>query len=83
MSALPSITIEETAVNDIVVLLDAVLPADDIALALDDPGALYTHYRAELQLFRQLIVAEPPPAPLVPRPRAAVNRSRIAGSILR
>lgn len=65
MTSLPRITIEESAVNDVIVLLDALLPGDAMAEAIDDPAALYTRYRAELRLFRRLL------APPDPRPAAA------------
>jgi hypothetical protein len=89
MTELPRIAIEESAVNDVIVLLDALLPSDALAEAVDDPAALYTRYRAELRLFRQLLVpqssAPAPRAAACGEPDAAVDAvaQLAAGSILR
>ena len=78
MTDLPRIAIEETAVNDVIVLLDALLPSQALAEAIDDPAVLYTRYRAELRLFRQLLVPEelapaPEPEPEVRSQRDAAD----------
>lgn len=80
---MPRIAIEESAVNDMILLLDAVLPNDEVARALEDPASLYTRYRAELRIFRQYLIPEPPAPPRAESPGAGVPTELLAGSILR
>ncbi len=83
MTGVPRIAIEESAVNDIILLLDAVVPNDEVARALEDPASLYTRYRAELRIFRQYLVPEPPAASRAEPSGADVPAELLSGSILR
>jgi hypothetical protein len=84
VTGVPRIVIEETVANDVILLLDAVLSTADLARAVDDPASLYTRYRAELRIFRQMLVPGSPPEPAAAAPHDTNAGSvLLAGSILR
>jgi hypothetical protein len=84
MTELPRITIEETPVNDMLLLLDAVLAGPDLLRVIDDPASLYSRYRGELRIVRQYLLGQTAaqPAPAAADAASPVDQP-FDGSILR
>jgi hypothetical protein len=83
VSELPTIAIEPTAENDIIVVLNALFSTRDAAMLVSRPRAFFETYRAELGLLRDAIAFEAEPARQEPMNAPADAEPVLDGSILR
>jgi hypothetical protein len=79
---MPRLTIERTPVNDVRVILDALLPARTLATLVRDPAALAGEYRAELRAIANAaalrlshLAVHPADANRAPTPNAGPTRA--------
>ncbi len=68
--SVPTVTIEPSPVNDIVLVMSSVVPAHQLGDFVADPAAVYERHRAEIRLVSDLLFPseELPPSA---EPRAA------------